>query len=740
MAQVSSNTLAYNQIFFKIKSFVASNLQNKFESLEDKVTAYNELLQDIYNTLGQPLTKFEPLIKGEPPISEKINRYSSSFSDDLNIVAKQIDFINAKTVNIFNLFTNELESEKTYIERVASKVKILQMYSKSPANDLVYLGDSFDNMDMIDVTKIKQRYMPLIGAGQFTLPISSSRPIRAKQITTIRDKGFLGNNHQVIKQVSSDGTSTYKYVFEDTPNLAAVETINDSNPLTFMEIELLNVDKSSAPVSISESEFSLVKTTVSQDGKTSQELVNWSDDNITDPLQTTFAMDFASNKANSIEIVPYFRASKLLKITQITLFKKTIDSTNTTTIDILKAPIYIGSSLAPINLESSKNYFYNKAIIRFPETEVFRVEISCQQDGYEDIEIGHIYWKPNYPENTSEDSPFVSMERFNPDSLSQEIYSEIIYDRFELLPPSTNPNLYKRTQGITKTIDVTVKTRPQTYNFWVIKFSSTRMIAGEATPNEPTVYTPGLKTDGYFKQWVNGIDNPEEGFQFVESVTYREGRLLNVSYWANKEDGQEDLDTFKALVESNPNSFVSINDAVYKIENIKLVKVTKEETGFSYTYKVPVISSREIYPAKRKAIGIRDISLAYETYAGQAEVVSKPFRYDKNVEALMLSVESDLFEASSSDVVVKYYISVDGIKSWIEVSPIQLDSSGPAEVLVFNSKIPQSAQLPGVMYLNAPDVPESIKEAIVRIEVIKSRLNNFTPVFYSYQLVAKVES
>ena len=199
MTQLSSNTIAYDQIFSKVKDFIIAETEQKFQSLEDRTEAYNKLLQDIYENISQPLTNFQPFIHGEPPLSSKINDYASKFADDLNIIGKQIDFLNAKTVNIYNMFSNEIENEKKYIERIGSKAKILQMYSKSPSNDLVYYGDNFDSMDQIDVSKIRSSYMPLIMNGECCLPITSSRALRPKKVYVNKDRGFLGNNHQIIK-------------------------------------------------------------------------------------------------------------------------------------------------------------------------------------------------------------------------------------------------------------------------------------------------------------------------------------------------------------------------------------------------------------------------------------------------------------------------------------------------------------------------------------------------------------
>lgn len=725
MAQVSSNTLVYEQIFIKIREFLRQDFSNAFKTIEEKSTAYNKLIQDIYENLANPLTDFQPLIKGEPPVSSKMNGYAAGFADDLNIIGRQIDYLTAKTVNVFNLFQTEIENEKKYLERIGSKAKILQMYTRSPANDLVYLGDSFDNMDKVDVTRIRQRYMPLIANGQATLPVTGTKVLTIKTLYLNKESGFLGNNHQVKRALNSEGTSEYKYVFEDTPGIGQLSSLRDSNPLTFFELEVLDVDKESAGAErllVSENEFCLLREVVGNT-ESKVELVNWSEYDVTKPLEASFVVEVSPGNANVIEIVPYFASSTMMRINQIKLTKR-----DGTKFDILKEPIFIGSSFTPLNLEMSRNYFYNKAVVNFTETEIVQAEIFCQQDSYQNIEIGHSYWKPNYPANASIDSPFLGLSRFNPDSLNRDIYEEIEYDRFALLPKSTRPNEFKVNGSITKNVKVRLKAKTRTYKFWVIAFNRDKR---NDTPDAG-------KVKSYFVSWVRDLNQPTYGFRFVDEVRFNLGSV-NVKYFSSEVEAQADLEAFRNYIASLPNNDVVINQSAFNIQDIQLEELTFTDNGFVYNYDVPIISQREIYQAKRMAIGFRDITVRYDTYANQAEIVSKPFMFDKNVEALMLSSEVGIDTAIADQIGINYYVSVDG-SQWIKISPIQLDSSGTAEVLSFNRNLTESAKLPGVAYLNTPDVPNNIKQVLVKIEFGKSRTINVTPSIYSYDLIAKVES
>jgi hypothetical protein len=182
---------------------------------------------------------------------------------------------------------------------------------------------------------------------------------------------------------------------------------------------------------------------------------------------------------------------------------------------------------------------------------------------------------------------------------------------------------------------------------------------------------------------------------------------------------------------TNTPDYVNINDPI--IEYITFTGLAK-----NWDKLVPITTETEMYRAKRFAIGIRDINVSYETYADQAEIVSTPYLFDAPLEALMLSAETTIDNTFSDKININYYISADG-SNWIKISPVQLDNQGTAEVITFNKNISESYQLPGVAYLNSPQVPSAVNKIYVKIEIIKNKDTNITPLIYSYELIAKVK-
>jgi len=63
MAQLSYNTVFYDQLIMKIKDFMIKYKNNEFSSYQELAEKYNELISDINNYSGSQVSKFDPYIK-----------------------------------------------------------------------------------------------------------------------------------------------------------------------------------------------------------------------------------------------------------------------------------------------------------------------------------------------------------------------------------------------------------------------------------------------------------------------------------------------------------------------------------------------------------------------------------------------------------------------------------------------------------------------------------------------------
>ena len=746
MAQLSSNTLAYQQIYDRLRSFFLKDARREFESNQQRLEEYNQILSDLYYSISAPSAKYVPFIKGEPPSSAKVNSFTQAMSIDVRNISSQSDFLSAKVINAFNMFAVEIENEKGYINRIGSKAKILQMYNRAEAEDIVYFGDSFENLDYVDIAKVKTGKIPMVKNGYATLPLIKSNAKSVSKVSVIDGNGFAGNNHQVINDTSEEGTSAYRFIGLSTPFLGNAKSISDSNPATFMEYEALYVDKSnfSGDNIPSGNEFCYVSTRNYSEEIQPNSLLNWSDFSIENdsPLHLTVEMEMNTPKlVNSVDIHPYFKSQNMVTISSVKVF-----STDGSFEEVLQSPIYIGSSLSPLNIDVSKNYFYDKASIKFSEKIVSKIQVKFEQDTPKDIEVLHSYWSPAYGDGDGEDSPFKEMKRFNPDALVG--YSDIEYSKTSLLPKVDDPFYFKQNDDMYVVHPVYLKKENYIDNFYVLKFTE--------RDSGLTFYLEG------FSDWP-----PEAGIQqgdyppglfFGDTINTRPTVTSSgTRRYSTAEDGSTDKEY---LIDFFENSGTLVSDGVYQIltsnmftgsspistqyftieiSSIDFENIQKEIIPENVRYNVPLRRQSETLSAKRFAIGLKDISLHYEEYGSGMEIVSKRFSFPSELETVMLDVDLDLDEDAADSVSLKYYISVEDGK-WIEVSPIQLSFSGIPEVVSFNNSIPQSQMLSGVSYFNYPDVPEKVNSIVVKIVADKSKNINTTPKINSYQIIGKVKS
>lgn len=311
MAQLSTNTVFYDQLIKKVQAFLRKYTKNTVSSYEDMSEEFHALITEINKYSTDPIAKYNQVIKGEPPSSEKFNKFISEVADDLNIIAKQLDYQSAQLVSLYNLFNSEIEKENQFANRIKSKVRILQAYSEAPSEDLYYFGDSFENMDFIDIEKIPKNLIASIRNGNASLPVidTNSWSVRSISVDESQSNGFIGNNHAVYAKENVD--SNYRYLFQDNNSVGLLQNVTDSNPLTYFEYEGIYVDPVQKNRNAAKDFEFTYSSKVSTDGKTNTIYKNWSEKPLNEPLKLTLKLKAdSSKKTNSISIIPYFGQSR----------------------------------------------------------------------------------------------------------------------------------------------------------------------------------------------------------------------------------------------------------------------------------------------------------------------------------------------------------------------------------------------------------------------------------------------
>lgn len=733
MAQLSSYTIGYQQIYDRLRSFFLKDSRKEFSSNQERLETYNSILTDLYENISAPSTAYDPYIKGEPPSSAKINKFTESMSKDITYAGSQTDLLSAKIVNSFNLFFNEVENEKRYLDRIASKAKILQMYNQSESEDLVYFGDSFENMDFIDIAKIKKGFTPAVldGFATFAVNRGDNKSIRSVSISS--GNGFIGNNHEIENVNSSEGQSPYSYVGLNNSGLTSMNSIGDSNPLTFFEYEALNVDKGeySQDDLPSSNEFVYVTTSSYSENIQAGSKIDWSsfDPQNDGPLNLTLTLEINSQSlVNCIEIYPYFKSMDRVTVKSV----KVYDNQGIPE-EVLDDPIYIGSSFDPLNIETASRFFYNKANIKFSERVSSKIEISFEQDTPKSIDIKHVYWMPNYAEESDEDSPFKDLTRFNPETLTG--YQQIVYDSNLLIPKVDNPFQFKQNDSGYVTVPVFLKKEDADVEYYSLSFlekESGKKFYFYSFEDDNTLVFSDFATYNDVKRYAQLSDMDTD-------LNLLKTHFQNLEGAEEVESGVWSIPIDLIFTENDPPpALSSAENFVIDIENgIEKELINETITFPAERYNVPLSMQSDILPADRYAIGLRDISVYYEQYDSSMEIVSKPFSIPSNLEMMMVDVDVDIDDDYVDKVQLQYYISVDD-GSWIEVSPIKLDYSAVPEVLAFNLNIPQSDRLPGVSYFSYPNVPNPITSVRFKIAAIKDRNINITPVINSYKLIGRV--
>lgn len=456
MTQLSPITLVYDQIALSVSDIIRKKNEGLYTTKQDILEDFNKKLSDIYEKANSPQASLQLFVDGEPPSSATINAFVNAMRDDINVSAKQLDFLNAKAISLFNFFALEVEQEKKYVERIFSKTKVLQMYSSSPTNDLIYNGDSFDNGDYVDWEKVQVNQNPIIANGFASLRIKNN-PSKwsVNRVLLNPSNGFVGNNNlAVVKQNSIGGaiSGSYEYSFQNSPSSSNLVNIVDSNPATYFIYEAIKVEPNDS-VNRSLDEFSYIVNDSTIINAPNNSLVNWASHDMSKPLVLDFTLvSNTAQRANSVNILPFFDSSKIIKVKAIYLTNSSGETEN-----ILKEEFFIGMSLENLTKESLKNYSLDSGTFYFSERMVAKCRVVLEQLYYQDATILHTYWKTNYELNNVGNSPFFGLDRFNPTAVNKDLYTNVTYNQSFIIPKLTNPNEFKKDIALSKNLKVLFK-------------------------------------------------------------------------------------------------------------------------------------------------------------------------------------------------------------------------------------------------------------------------------------------
>jgi hypothetical protein len=411
MAQLSTDTLAYSQVISKVQDFLVKYGKNENNNPKDFDKAYKNLLSEIQTSIGSPLSELDFFNKGEIPSSEKFNNFSSNISKDVNMILNQFDSLVANYVNTFNQISNQIELEKNLISRIRSKINVLDLYSSSSATNITYFGDLFNNLDFVDVNKIKQNRMPEVSNGFACLPTNKIKKMSGS--IKIVNQNYNNLNNKIIQTVDvSNGLAGSYHLYQldeangnpflyekDSALLRSNElAMLDESPATYFEYEAIDVKQIGGQNGITsrqDYEFLYSDTTAS----INRSFINWSSFDKTKPLKLTVEIQTPNRKTeyiNHISIVPFFGYDQIASIKNIKITSiKLLDETENKITDLFSnESVYIGSDISAPSLSLKNRYFYNKGVFKFQKVKANKIYITFEQSEFKEVTIKHAYWTP----------------------------------------------------------------------------------------------------------------------------------------------------------------------------------------------------------------------------------------------------------------------------------------------------------------------------------------------------------
>jgi hypothetical protein len=605
------------------------------------------------------------------------------------------------------------------------------MYSNSPGNDLYYMGDSFDNLDFVDINKIGSNRMALVKDGSAKLPIVNTIPWVVSTVSIDQDdsNGLIGNNHAVFNTGNVD-TNT-KYYFEKDPRIGLIGNIIDDIPDTYFEYEAINIPASQRLTrGAKDFEFFYTKQLKINNQDVTQ-YSSWADHGLDQSLNLTLILESErAQKMNALTIVPFFgQAEMLYPEVEITKVIATNADTNEV-VDLISSSIFIGNTIVPQTIESMKNYNYEQCVIDFPEIKTKFIKVYFKQKSYNDVKVKHLYWKP------SATSPvqFKNQSRFNPEILASTGYEQVSYNLSELIPNIKTPNQLKSdTNESTKIVTVSAVLPNEYSTRYIVKYKQYLNHAtptpGQswATPNTFDVYYQGKEDDKFFgNRKLEQIDT-----RYVPTLSIQNAKLHD-----SIADAEKTISYIRSKFANNDWQQINFLDLTTE-------EVTATIQNQKFNKAINLQKQYELYDAKKWTISINSIQPHYNIYSNVGQIVSKSFEFPYNLKTLMISSETSNKVTGSSTIgdinSVKYYVSADDGNTWISISPIENPFSGIPEILSFNENVEGSVSIPGVSYFNYPKVPREIRKIRVKIDMNKPTSSNISPIIHSYKLSAKVE-
>lgn len=188
-------------------------------------------------------------------------------------------------------------------------------------------------------------------------------------------------------------------------------------------------------------------------------------------------------------------------------------------------------------------------------------------------------------------------------------------------------------------------------------------------------------------------------------------------------------------------------------QTVEMPSVKAEDTvpdrteAASRLFSIPESGERiqagiEAVPARRYAIGLKDIGLASYRFDVISTYVSTPFKTSRPIRRITLESSEEIPVEFGDGNWVTYYITIDGGQTWHEILPQDsLKQTGNLEYLI-GTRIPAAGRRLRVGYLESQEPVTEVRVKVVLKRPETSVLKDadyYTPTVYDYRLHVDLE-
>lgn len=420
-----------SQIVSKLVQFRADYVAKKFATIDEVIDEFQNIIQDLSTGAHRSLTKYEPVVQGEPPSSIKMNRFWRGIQHDMNNIDDQLMALRANALFLHNFYATEIEKARNLNAQASNKLKTLQLYASAHDPDVVTFGDYFRNQDFIDTSLVATSALVSLDVpGQISLNRSGeiNNLTKESKVTILpTSNGFLGNNQEIedppqtlpqtgdgsSQSANQNASSTgvpYEPLYKpnsplsplpdvvfvaQTDRHAKLESITDQDPTTWIEYEsnfVSKTDKESADnLNFVYKKEATEGNPLSTTNDPNATYVDWANGPPGGVLKLDLEFDLEAVKTiNRISFTPFGLKGDInypIKIAQIQ-----VSETGTDWIVLNPQNVYLGTDVNLRTANTAPNVSIGVADWLFVQQNVQFIRISVEQAQPVDSNVGHLFF------------------------------------------------------------------------------------------------------------------------------------------------------------------------------------------------------------------------------------------------------------------------------------------------------------------------------------------------------------